>query len=39
MSCLVWIQTVWNSDGIPERIFQKIDFEKNQMTKKHEKIN
>ena len=33
-----WIQTVRNSDGIPERIFHKVDFEKNQQTAKmHEK--
>ena len=28
MSGLIWIQTVWHSDGIPEQIFQKVDFEK-----------
>ena len=25
---LIWIQTIWHSDGIPERIFQKIYFSK-----------
>ena len=39
MSGLIWIQTVWHFDGIPERIFQKVDFEKNQQTtKKHAKL-
>ena len=28
MSGLIWIQIVWHSGGIPERIFQKVDFEK-----------
>ena len=33
---LIWIQTVCNSDGIPERIVPKVDFEKKQKkTKKH----
>ena len=36
MSRLIWIQTVWHSDGIPEI----LDFEKkstdNNMYKKHE---
>ena len=27
MSGLIWIQTVWHSDGMSERIFQKVDFE------------
>ena len=27
-SGLIWIQTVWHSDGFPVRIFQKVDFEK-----------
>ena len=27
MSGLIWIQTVWHSDGIPERSFKKVDFE------------
>ena len=36
MSGLIWVQTVWHSNGIPEIIFQKVDFEKNQqMTKKY----
>ena len=35
---LIWIQTAWHSDGIPEIIFKKVDFEKNQMTKKHAKL-
>ena len=30
MSGLIWIQTVWHSDGIHERIFQKNDFEERQ---------
>ena len=25
---LFWIQSLWPSDSIPERIFRKIDFEK-----------
>ena len=35
MSGLIWIQTVWHSDGIPERTFWKnVDSEINQqMTK------
>ena len=28
MSGLIWIKTVWHSDGMPERIFLKNDFEK-----------
>ena len=28
MSGLIWIQTVWHSDCNPERIFEKLDFEK-----------
>ena len=36
MSGLIWIQTVWHSDGIPERIFQKREFLKNSANdKKH----
>ena len=36
MSGLIWIQTVRHPDGMTERIFQKVDFEKNQLTtKKH----
>ena len=35
----IWIQSVWHSDGIPQRILKKIDFEKKQMTKKHEKLH
>ena len=38
-SGLIWIQSVWHSGGIPERIFEKVDFEKNQQTTtKHEKF-
>ena len=37
MSILLWIQTVWHSGGIPKRNFEKINFEKKQTTKKHEK--
>ena len=36
---LIWVQTIGHSEGkcILERIFQKLDFEKNQQTKtKHE---
>ena len=28
MSGLTWIQTIWQYDGIPKRIFEKVDFEK-----------
>ena len=28
MSGLIWIQSVWQSYVIPERIFEKVDFEK-----------
>ena len=28
MSDLIWIQTIWHSDGISESIFQKVDLEK-----------
>ena len=28
MSGLIWIQTVWHPDGVSERIFEKVDFEK-----------
>ena len=28
MSGLIWIQIVWHSDGIPERIMRKIYLEK-----------
>ena len=39
MSGLIWIQTVWHSNDIPERIFGKVDFEINQQMKKtHEKL-
>ena len=39
MSVLLLIQPFWHSDGIPEIIFlQKVNFEKNQMTKKAYKI-
>ena len=34
MSGLIWIQSVGHSDEIPERIFEKADFEKNQQTTK-----
>ena len=38
---LIWTQTVWHSDGIPESFFyKKVDFEKNQQdNKNHEKIS
>ena len=29
MSVLIWIQTVWHSDSVPERIFWKSQFWKN----------
>ena len=37
---LVWIQTVWHSDGIPERIFRKNRFWKkiSRRQQKHEKL-
>ena len=36
MSTLIWIQTAWHFDVIPERIFQKKnDFEQNQHTTKN----
>ena len=37
---LIWIQTVWHSDGIPEKVFLKVDFEKKKSAndKKHEKL-
>ena len=39
MSGLFWIQIVWHSDGIPERIFQKCWFwKKSADDKKHEKL-
>ena len=39
LSYLIWIQSVWHLDDIPEIIFWKVDFDKNQqMTKKHEKF-
>ena len=39
LSGLIWIQTLWRSDGIPERIFRKVSFWKNQQTtKEHEKL-
>ena len=28
MSAQIWIQTVLHSDGIPKKIFLKVDFEK-----------
>ena len=40
MSGLIWIQTVWHPDGIPERVFQKNDFEnKSADDKIHEKLH
>ena len=32
MSALILIQTVWQSDGVPERIFEKVRFEQSQLT-------
>ena len=39
-SKLIWIQTVWHSDGIPERFIFKANFEKTkqQTTEKHAKL-
>ena len=35
MLYLIWVQTVWHSDGIPERIFfEKVNFEKKEKKKK-----
>ena len=34
MSGLIWIRTVWHSDGIPEGIFRKSWYKKNQQTTK-----
>ena len=28
MSGLIWIQSVWHSDGIHDFFFKKVDFEK-----------
>ena len=39
MSVQIWIPTDCHSYSIPERIFQKVNFEKSQqMTKKHAKF-
>ena len=39
MSGLIWIQTVWHSDGIPEIIYWKSEFQKVSVDdKKHAKI-
>ena len=39
MSGLIWIQTVWHSDGIPERIFRKSWFwKKSADDKKHKQF-
>ena len=40
MSGLIWVQTVWHSDVIPERLFWKSNLKKQkypQTTKKHAK--
>ena len=38
-SGLIWIKTVWHADGIPEQIFEEVDFDKNQQApKKHAKL-
>ena len=34
MSGLIWIQTVWHSDSIPENSFEKVNFKKNPQTTK-----
>ena len=26
MSVLIWVQTVWNSDSVPARIFEKVNI-------------
>ena len=37
---LIWLQTVWHFDGIPERLFEKVYLKKKnlQITKKHAKL-
>ena len=38
MSDVIWIQTVWNSDGIPGINFQKgLNWKKSAVNKKHAK--
>ena len=32
MPGLIWIQTVWHSDGIPEDFFEKVNFQKKKST-------
>ena len=40
MSGLIWIQTVWHADGIPARIFEKVNSEKKLADDKtHEKFS
>ena len=38
-SGLIWIQSVWHSDGIPEITFLKFDFRKNQMTEQNNLVS
>ena len=38
MSGLIWMQTVWHSDGIPERIFRKMCFWKQSADDKNTKL-
>ena len=38
MSGLIVIQSVWHSDGIPERILKKMILKKNQQTTKNMQI-
>ena len=39
MSGLIWVQIIWHSDSVPEIIFEKVNFESQQTTKKnHEKL-
>ena len=37
MSGLIWIQTVWHSDGIPESCFEKVNFKKKSTDDKKKK--
>ena len=37
-SVLISIQTIWHSDSVPERIFEKVNFEKLSGRQKYEKL-
>ena len=41
MSGLIWIQTIWHHDGIPERTFEKVHYEQKKSAddKKKRKIS